>query len=820
MINFYNIREIRSFVFSKRLAILLLITCQFSGLKLFSFCQLNRGDCYAATQDKTGIDAGRENSFNLKARLRLKDEVEKTYWNESDETSWKEEIKNWKFGFLDENNGNAPFVLAKEGFLAAPGQNFCEVNNGATLSVLNPFKRSVRAKLHFFLKSEKKNNSLWFVANGKPEAKIDLSDTNSESGFQEVELRDVLLVPGNNKIVFCAGTEKYGTNPTIKNKNYIGKKSLFVSLKNDIKIEVESFQNVLSAVSFPLSSYVADTESLNLLFLESLNDNSLFLMSREFQIDLEEYPYFSLMYSFIDTTRQKLSVFFGIDNNNDGKIDGYLNTSSVLDINLLEAAKEKWVTNDWHIYPSFLLKSIIMVVSNKKTSLDSKKKKDSVDYFNLKLDRFCFFSYRSIVTLLSKNSIRDLKIIPHTHTFVSRFIDSPILDKKEKEISLLEINVFYKKGVVGACCGVNEQKGLELKLPFSVNSKNSNRDTYLSFSYWLQNREVQELNVALGLDEDGNGKIDKEVSVLPTVENNSTIDYSEAREVNLSKCVSNLAQIKEVIFRISQKEGVFRNSWYRFYIKDNIKSYRKFPATLKSLFLKESLLSELRNLDVPIVEIDGLSYAFSKIVSPSLRMFDNGYIDFGEIFLSSGDHKIKLIDNELLKTEWVSLKPSKEFLNKPYKSEPQILFKKFNQTYYVIKVKGAKSPFWLVFQESFNPSWKLFIQDKFDIGTGNTTDYKELRVEEAPYNLKFNIFDLKYVFRKPLSASHRLVNFYANGWYIDPKTMALPEDFTLVLYFWPQGLYGIGLIISIATLAFCLILLSIIRSKNEKNTRF
>lgn len=145
-------------------------------------------------------------------------------------------------------------------------------------------------------------------------------------------------------------------------------------------------------------------------------------------------------------------------------------------------------------------------------------------------------------------------------------------------------------------------------------------------------------------------------------------------------------------------------------------------------------------------------------------------------------------------------------------TETKIIFKKINPTKYLVKVEGAKTPFRLVFSESFHKQWRLYSQQTTDhrpqIFNDIVADYPKLKVKEAKHLMKFTPKDIKYLFRKPLDAQHQLVNGYANGWYIEPKKLGLGEDFTLVIYFWPQTLFYLGLGISGLTLLCCLIYLA------------
>jgi len=190
------------------------------------------------------------------------------------------------------------------------------------------------------------------------------------------------------------------------------------------------------------------------------------------------------------------------------------------------------------------------------------------------------------------------------------------------------------------------------------------------------------------------------------------------------------------------------------------------------------------------------------------------------IELAKGNHKYKKLKNDTFDIEWTILEPVEQGKSEKLKvesEEPEIIFKKINPTKYLVKVNGAKNPFWLVFSESFHKKWKIYkVQSsKFKVKSDKVenqfkkivADYPKLGVKEARHLMRFTPRDIKYLFRQPLGAQHELVNGYANGWYIEPGKLGLGENFTLVIYFWPQSLFYLGLGISGLTLILCLIYL-------------
>jgi hypothetical protein len=126
-----------------------------------------------------------------------------------------------------------------------------------------------------------------------------------------------------------------------------------------------------------------------------------------------------------------------------------------------------------------------------------------------------------------------------------------------------------------------------------------------------------------------------------------------------------------------------------------------------------------------------------------------------------------------------------------------VSFKKINPTKYLVSIKNAKKDYELDFLESFENNWRLYLNSKI------------LTNSIAKHNIKYN---------------------YANSWNIDINKLCNnnsacvknPDgngyNFELVLEFWPQKLYYVGLFIDGTALIGCLSYLvwSWVRGKKEK----
>ena len=142
---------------------------------------------------------------------------------------------------------------------------------------------------------------------------------------------------------------------------------------------------------------------------------------------------------------------------------------------------------------------------------------------------------------------------------------------------------------------------------------------------------------------------------------------------------------------------------------------------------------------------------------------------------------------------------------------PKITFRKINPTKYEVGVEGAKEPYTLIFLESFHEGWKAYVSDQQTADSSQqygdiVASYFDGEIKEGTHK---NIFLDRDTFetwgKKPISEDrHYLVNSYANSWYITPEDSEGKENYRLIIEFWPQRLFYIGLGVSLITLIGCL----------------
>ena len=189
---------------------------------------------------------------------------------------------------------------------------------------------------------------------------------------------------------------------------------------------------------------------------------------------------------------------------------------------------------------------------------------------------------------------------------------------------------------------------------------------------------------------------------------------------------------------------------------------------------------------------------------------------------------------------------------------PVLEFKKINPTKYRVMVHGASDIFPLVFSESFQGGWKAYLADleaeAYRVNKKAINNYKiwdensreqANRKELGEYinsgwitrlggdNIKFisrnfggtiqndnlpNGSFRETWFKNPIVGedNHILTNIYANSWVINPTQICQGSnqcirnsdgsyDLELVVEYWPQRVFYLGMVVSGVTLMGCLV---------------
>ncbi|MBA7702083.1 hypothetical protein ES703_110837 [subsurface metagenome] len=162
------------------------------------------------------------------------------------------------------------------------------------------------------------------------------------------------------------------------------------------------------------------------------------------------------------------------------------------------------------------------------------------------------------------------------------------------------------------------------------------------------------------------------------------------------------------------------------------------------------------NVDFINMNIDGKE---KKLKIESIRNQDWIFLD--NLALDTGSHEIEMsfFDSVGRKKPPIKLdlaiKTNKESFEKP-----KINFKEINPTKYIIQIKKAKHPYFLVLSENFNRNWKLYLNGK-----------------------------------PVLEKDHLIINSFANSWLISEK-----GDYNLTIEYLPQRYMNFGVLLSISTI--------------------
>lgn len=200
-------------------------------------------------------------------------------------------------------------------------------------------------------------------------------------------------------------------------------------------------------------------------------------------------------------------------------------------------------------------------------------------------------------------------------------------------------------------------------------------------------------------------------------------------------------------------------------------------------------------LDAPLFRLKSKSYFLSELdkITISKTLKKRSEIDFGVLKLNKDDRlDVEFFENEFFDVEAVILA---EVL-KEDNSEPELSIEKVNPTRYIADAR-ASSSFWITLNENYHSGWRAYIvMDGSDVGS-------ERYALEFAMAAKDKLIPLQ---------QHKIVNAYANGWFVPVaeifKGSDKPVNFRIVMEFYPQRFYEVGMLIS--GFSFAIILLYLV----------
>ncbi len=220
-------------------------------------------------------------------------------------------------------------------------------------------------------------------------------------------------------------------------------------------------------------------------------------------------------------------------------------------------------------------------------------------------------------------------------------------------------------------------------------------------------------------------------------------------------------------------------------------------------FLKDGK-TPLVQIDDKVIRLEGADSLTDK------GMFEKGMIT-KKIKLSSGKHSYRLLKNDAFEVERIILEPCKS-LNVSINEGPELIFKRLNPAKYIVDVKNATQPFWLVLCENYSRQWSLYqvpssYFDDHSVKGQKFLSYKNGAIQEAASGALFDLMDASFLFKKSLEFQQYKGNGFSNVWYVDPEKNDLGPNFSIVIFFKPQAVYCLGLIISLSFFILALFIL-------------
>jgi len=494
-----------------------------------------------------------------------------------------------------------------------------------------------------------------------------------------------------------------------------------------------------------------------------LPDGKAGVLSRNVEINIEEFPFFSFGEEFIGGY---VSCFLGIDYLGDKKIDRYIRIDDFGEVDILQMAIEEG--RDLRKIESYILREVIFLIQNIPENDELRQKS------NPSLEKISFYSKRSLI--LEKNTFHKKDLF-----FEDEEINSQVTEKKD--------DITIKPGGF-----------LGTKVYISLVDKDVKNFPLFSFEYTLTNPEVQKIDLAIVVKGDFS---DKTIILSPE---KYTRDPGYI-ELDIPKLISNINDLKFLIvsFRYPVDYGFNLGI-------SKLKLFTKFAYPLLSKDQKERFLSLVKNINFPLIEIDGSMFYLDDFNEPKKHeLFEVNKLS-KKIELSKGEHTFKKFENQTFDVDSVAFKCFSKNKENIISNGAKISLKRINPTKYLVKIRGATEPFWLVFGERFHQQWRLYSYQNNASNLSETAMISQrysnsLHSEEIKQFLKFVFQDIAYLFRKQISAPHYKVNGYANGWYLEPISLGEKKDFNLVIYFSPQSYFYIGFIISIVALVVSLVYL-------------
>ncbi len=168
-----------------------------------------------------------------------------------------------------------------------------------------------------------------------------------------------------------------------------------------------------------------------------------------------------------------------------------------------------------------------------------------------------------------------------------------------------------------------------------------------------------------------------------------------------------------------------------------------------------------------------------------------------------------------LALKWIAVEPVAMGPAAQEPETPTLFVRRYSPSKYYVRIRGAQDPFWLVLGERYHQYWRLYAVPNVadDLFSTVSETFRSFNVQESEPTAFFDVRDIGYLFKRPLGARDVKVNGFANGWLIDPAKEGLIADFDLVVFFWPQAFFYLGMLLT-GLVFLCAVLFVLFRRRS------
>ena len=395
------------------------------------------------------------------------------YFENKNTNNWKEEIKDWQVipslassSQRTTETLDPPIFVYQEGFYPAEKYFGFDRRWGSDemqVLVINPNKKTVYGNLQFSALTPSQLTELLFLRwpqsinrefeiwlNGEIVGNFEITSSKDLlANPTSIEIPDLVLIPGVNDIVIVPLN---GTSPLELMSEYSGdKRQVSIQILDNMQFSIRKQE--VASVEFssmipPLMSVEDDELQVSLYHHPAEQENEFALMSRDVDLDVEEYPKFRITYQVDYPSIQSVDVAAGIDFTGDQMIDYYVYATSAekpnssepfeIKIDFLDDVKSRYPI-EYANKKEFRLKKVFIILHNRWEA-------DEINHATTKLLDF---------------SIRDLQFYSEFSLLVPKSINRlGLINEKELNSLISEVrNVTYQ-------IGTNDQNELIATLDF------------------------------------------------------------------------------------------------------------------------------------------------------------------------------------------------------------------------------------------------------------------------------------------------------------------------------------------------------------------